>query len=118
MSVNRGDFIRVVMRENPTTGYWWHTNASRRQDAGIREVYNGFEAPHNGMMGASGKRILVFEINDPNALLGFGLARPWEVDESEWEGLGTDQNLNSHLFTKTIGFMEAPEDDESVNIEQ
>ena len=60
MVIKKGDYIRLVIRENPTTGYWWHTNASRSQDASIREVYNGFEAPNDGLMGSSGKRVLVF----------------------------------------------------------
>lgn len=42
VSLKEGDFIRLVLRENPTTGYWWHTNAQRDLDAPIREVYNEF----------------------------------------------------------------------------
>ena len=60
LTVKEGDLIRLILRENPTTGYWWHTNARRELDAPLREVYNGFEAPDNGLIGASGKRILVF----------------------------------------------------------
>jgi len=60
LTVKKGDLIRLILRENPTTGYWWHTNARRELDAPLREVYNGFEAPDSGLIGASGKRILVF----------------------------------------------------------
>ena len=27
ITVKKNDLIRFVLRENPTTGYWWHTNA-------------------------------------------------------------------------------------------
>jgi len=57
----------MVIRENPTTGYWWHSNAGRSQDAPIRQVYSGFEAPDMTLIGASGKRILIFEVNDLTA---------------------------------------------------
>lgn len=42
INIEAGDFIRLVLRENPTTGYWWHSNAQRDLDAPIQEVYNGF----------------------------------------------------------------------------
>ena len=42
MNVAPGDLIRLVIRENPTTGFWWHSNALKSQNSGIREVFNGF----------------------------------------------------------------------------
>ena len=104
MAIQKGDYIRLVIRENPTTGFYWHTNASRSQDAAIREVYNGFEAPNDGLMGSPGKRVLVFQINEPSSTLGLGQSRSYNYDASEWEGLGSEETLNSEKFSKTIVF--------------
>lgn len=98
-----GALIRLVIRENPTTGYWWHSNASRSHDAPIRQVYSGFEVPDNHLIGASGKRILVFEVNDLDAELKLGLTRPGDLDEDyDWDS--SEDNLNDHLFIKSISF--------------
>lgn len=71
------------------------------------------------MIGASGKRILIFEINEPTAMLGLGLTRPGEVDESEWEAKdGLNETLDDHLFVKTIGFTAAPLSDDELDIFQ
>ena len=108
LAVKAGDQIRLVIRENPTTGYWWHTNASRRQDAAIREIYNGFEAPNLSLIGASGTRIFVFEVTDPSAELRLGLTRPGEIEEDDgksiWDGYSVEDTLDDHLFVKRIRF--------------
>lgn len=113
IELKKGDLIRMVIRENPTTGYWWHSNAARSQDAPIRQVYSGFEAPDMTLIGASGKRILVFEINDLNAKLKLGLSRPNEFgDEFDWEK--SDEKLDDHLFSKRISFIGLNEDTLSI----
>ena len=113
IELKKGDLIRMVIRENPTTGYWWNSNAARSQDAPIRQVYSGFEAPDMTLIGASGKRILVFEINDLNAKLKLGLSRPNEFgDEFDWEK--SDDKLDDHLFSKRISFIGLNEDTLSI----
>ena len=104
IQVRQGDLIRLVIRENPTTGYWWHTNAKRTQNAAIREVYNGFEAPNLGLIGASGLRIFVFQINDVNAELRMGLSRPGDMEDLEWDNADDQDELEDHLFAKRISF--------------
>ena len=122
VAVNVGDWIRLIIRENPTTGYWWHTNASRQQDAGIKEIYSGFEAPNLSLIGASGTRIFVFEVNDPAAELRLGLTRPGDIEEdSIWDGTSAEDDLDDHLFVKRIRFVsngEQKEDEEDVYINQ
>ena len=109
-----------MIRENPTTGYWWHTNASRQQDAAIREVYNGFELPNTALIGASGTRIFVFEINDPTAELRLGLTRPGDDEEASiWDGTSVEDNLDDHLFVKRIRFSASEHTiDDEINIDQ
>mmetsp|Transcript_24439 Transcript_24439/g.30406 ORF Transcript_24439/g.30406 Transcript_24439/m.30406 type:complete len:294 (+) Transcript_24439:38-919(+) len=107
LKVREGDLVRLVIRENPTTGHWWHSNARKSLDAPIREVYNGFEAPDLRLIGASGQRILVFEINDALAELRLGLTRPEEEEDinDHWDNDdGEDDDLASHLFSKRIVF--------------
>lgn len=104
LTVKAGDLIRLVLRENPTTGYWWHTNARWTLDAPIRELYNGFEAPDLNLIGASGQRVLVFEINDPTTQLKLGLTRPQDEEDINGQWDGADDDLDSHLFTKQIQF--------------
>ena len=104
MSVKQGDLIRIVIRENPTTGFWWHHNALKNQGAAIREVYNGFQAPDLRLIGASGMRILVFEVNDPTAELRLGLTRPGDEEDLEWDSTNEDE-LDDHMFKKVIKFM-------------
>lgn len=104
IAVRVGDQIRLILRENPTTGYWWHTNAQRVQDAAIKEVYSGFEAPNLGLIGASGTRIFVFEINDATAELRLGLSRPGDEEDSVWDGTSAEDDLQDHLFVKRIRF--------------
>jgi len=124
VAVKEGDLIRLIIRENPTTGYWWHTNASRQQDAGIREIYSGFEAPNLSLIGASGTRIFVFEVNDPAAELRLGLTRPGDMEEdSVWDGTSAEDDLEDHMFVKKILFINNGEkkevkDDDDVYINQ
>lgn len=118
-----GDQIRLILRENPTTGYWWHTNAQRTQDAAIKEIYNGFEAPNLGLIGASGTRVFVFEINDAAAELRLGLSRPGDEEDSVWDGTSAEDDLLDHLFVKRIRFVdnsvgEESDDDEKIAIDQ
>ena len=108
LSVQAGDLIRMVIRENPTTGFWWHTNASRAHDSPIREVYNGFEAPDLRLIGASGKRILVFEVNNPEVQLKLGLSRPYEMDFEDFDNV--EDEVDDHLFSKRISFAPQEED--------
>lgn len=69
------------------------------------------------MMGASGMRTLIFEINEPTATLGLGSARSWEVDESEWKASdGVRGTLNSRLFSQTVKF--SPLSDAVLDIDQ
>ena len=107
IAIQSGDLIRMVIRENPTTGYWWHSNARRSQDAPIREVYNGFEAPDHSLIGASGKRVLIFEVNDLSSELKLGLTRPGDIIEQDDEWEANDENehsLDDHIFVKKISF--------------
>jgi len=103
MNVAPGDLIRLVIRENPTTGFWWHSNALKAQNSGIREIFNGFQAPDLRLMGASGKRVLVFEVNDPTAELKLGLCRPGDEADLFGYEAGKDE-LDDHLFRKSIKF--------------
>lgn len=45
LTIKKGDLVRLVFSENPSTGFTWHSNALLTENAAIREVYNGFEAP-------------------------------------------------------------------------
>lgn len=68
MDVQEGDWLRFTLNENPSTGYWWETNAAteafpERHNGAVREIFNYYQRPqNNGMLGASGKRIIVIEI--------------------------------------------------------
>ena len=65
---------------------------------------------NTALIGASGKRTLILEVNDPTAKLMMGMSRAWEfdgkVDVSEWE------NNKDSLFVKKISFQTEPVDDE------
>lgn len=69
------------------------------------------------MIGASGQRILVFEVNDPSAELKLGLSRPGDEEDLEWDAANEDE-LDDHLFKKIIKFSSTPaveeEEDQSI----
>ena len=115
LQIRQGDLIRLVIRENPTTGFWWHTNASRAHDSSIREVYNGFEAPDMRLIGASGKRIFVFQINDPAVQLKMGLSRPYAEEDFDEDFDDINDEPDDHIFSKRISFSIA---DADISIQQ
>ena len=58
------------------------------------------------LIGASGTRIFVFEVQDPEAELRLGLTRPGDEEEdSIWDGTSvSEDSLDDHLFVKKIRF--------------
>jgi predicted secreted protein len=64
MEVQTGDWIRLVLNENPTTGYRWGHDASSSDEDGatVRAIFDLFQRPDAQLIGAGGKRIFVFEV--------------------------------------------------------
>ena len=60
LHIQPGDWIRLVLKENPTTGYLWRTNASKDGSGNLVEMFNNYQLPNTSMLGASGTRVLVF----------------------------------------------------------
>lgn len=57
------------------------------------------------LIGASGTRVFVFEINDLSAELRLGLTRPGDIEEDNiWDGTSSLDTLDDHLFVKRISF--------------
>ena len=56
------------------------------------------------LIGASGKRILVFQVNDTSSELKLGLTRPEDNEHvAGWDGNADEEDdLDDHLFTKRI----------------
>lgn len=85
--IKAGDWVRLILKETPSTGYRWGNNASSYHGAAIRQIFTTYAPADSGLMGASGDRVFVFEINDPSAILSLGLVPPGQP--SEVKGYGT-----------------------------
>jgi len=74
-NVQIGDEITVVLEENPTTGYRWHTDIDPARLALTADTYQGPERP----VGASGTRHLTFTVLQPGPVrLRLVKRRSWE----------------------------------------
>ena len=57
IDIRKGDWIRLVLKENPTTGHMWRTNASK--DSPLIELYNNYQMPNTNLIGGSGTRVFI-----------------------------------------------------------
>ena len=58
--VNRGDTLRIILQENPTTGYTWQVDGELPPQ--LKEVSSEQKKTYKGSLGGAGKRILDFSI--------------------------------------------------------
>ena len=91
--LNHGDFLRVTLKSNPTTGYSWVKTVEQEQEQKkgqehssdafvIRQlgppVYTQNPSPR-GMTGVGGKEVFRFKaVASGKVVLKFAYARPWE----------------------------------------
>ena len=80
-TIVRGQELRILLKENPTTGYTWHVV---RQDSALLEmVKKDFLAPGGTMAGAPGKALFVFKaIAAGETELVLGYYRSWEGSDT------------------------------------
>jgi len=70
-----GEELTVVLTENPTTGYRWHSKIDARA---LQQTGDRYEGPP-GPRGAAGTRQLTFRVLRPGpARLQIVKRRPWE----------------------------------------
>ena len=71
--------VRIVLAENPTTGYRWVLSA---RPPGLVEVEGqDFEPPAHPAPGAGGRRLFVLRADGPGTgVVELALVRPWEPD--------------------------------------
>lgn len=78
LDIRAGDWIRLVLKENPTTGYMWRTNA--KADGPLVELYNNYQLPNTNLLGASGTRVLILQAKQ-STYLQIGIANPGQLSE-------------------------------------
>ena len=78
IDIRKGDWIRLVLKENPTTGHMWRTNASK--DGPLVELFNNYQMPNTNLLGSSGTRVLVLQAKQ-STYLQIGLAGPSQLHE-------------------------------------
>jgi predicted secreted protein len=107
LDVQAGDWIRFIINENPSTGYWWEHNAAtddnrELHDGGkVRELFNFYQAPQTQMMGASGTRVFVFEIHEGAQSLSIGMASARLGSNEDLPVKDIKFNMPQMLATKT-----------------
>ena len=78
VDIRKGDWIRLVLKENPTTGHMWRTNASA--DGPLVELSSIYQLPNTNLLGASGTRVMILQANQ-STYLQIGLASPSQLSE-------------------------------------
>ncbi len=87
------DLFRVILLENPSTGYKWLINHKQEIDnPAVKVVYDRFRAPNNGALGAPGIRYLTLKVVELEFFtMNFTYGRAWE-----------DVNTSTHLQFKLV----------------
>ena len=104
--------LRVVVNENPTTGFIWHHNVEDKKGNVVKAKWDSFRIDRytlekmQGSVGIGGVRVMHFEAEKPgNFTIEFALARPWE-----FRGFGNLSESNHIMHHKLHVVVE--EDDE------
>ncbi|MEA1975545.1 MAG: protease inhibitor I42 family protein [Bacillota bacterium] len=77
-----GNQIKIILNENPSTGYLWEYNISDKMI--IELIKNDYISSDSNLIGASGKREYTFKfLKDGNATIMFNYKRSWEENSIE-----------------------------------
>lgn len=87
------DLFRLILLENPSTGYRWLINHRVEVDnPAVKVVYDRFKAPNTGALGAPGIRYLTLKVvNKEFFAMHFTYGRAWE-----------DVNTSTHSQFKLV----------------
>jgi inhibitor of cysteine peptidase len=77
----KGDVVKVLLPENPTTGYLWKINSIDDKHLSYSEEEYKISG---GAVGAGGMKTFYLKvINKGKSELHFALGRPWEKDTTD-----------------------------------
>ena len=82
------DLFRVILLENPSTGYKWLINHKQDiENRAVEVVYDRFKAPLGTTPGVPGARYLTLKVVDESPyVMHFTYGRPWEeFNEHGWQ---------------------------------
>ena len=92
------DLFRLILLENPSTGYKWLINHKQEVDnPAVEVVYDRFKAPNTGALGVSGIRYLTLKVLEKEFFtMHFTYGRAWE-DVNTSTNLQFKLVFNQHL---------------------
>ena len=81
LSLDVGDIVKVILQENPTTGYTWQVDG--QLPIQLKESMDQQKKTYKGSAGGAGKRILSYQVESKGSgMLSLKYWQPWSGDES------------------------------------
>lgn len=81
ISADIGDVVRIVLSENPTTGYTWEKDGQLSSQ--LKESASEQKKTHKKSLGGAGKRILSYTVIEKGTCtLSLKYWQPWSGEES------------------------------------
>lgn len=77
-----GDVFKLIIEENPTTGYEWQYTINKEDH--VKFISSDYIAPNTNLVGAGGEKEMTFEVlGEGVSTITLNLKRSWEEDVEE-----------------------------------
>ena len=98
LQIKQGDSFEIILKENPTTGYFWQTFPWDLEAQGLHKVLKVRSSKYEpdpkakGAVGHGGTRVFQFQVlGEGSGKLNFYYGRSWEIQKVKDAGESLDQ---------------------------